>query len=179
GHLPKGILNLCRGEEGPSRLSEGLTGLSSCCLTIVDACDRLLHPDICLSVERTPPVVVSRGPLSFTLIRALFFNGTLAVVELDEAAGDDDIEELADKLRSGRDPSAVLSKYCCYVKSRTALSCWPNLAEHLCNTLHKRPTSSPKADEQSDRGGGSLSSLFLQKTMSANLCGLCFEKQSV
>ncbi|WKY02314.1 hypothetical protein Q1695_015952 [Nippostrongylus brasiliensis] len=161
-----------RGEEGPSRLSEGLTGLSSCFLTIVDAFDRLLHPDICLSVERTPPLVVSRGPLSFTLIRALFLNGTVAVVELDEAAGDDEIEELVDKLRSSPNPSEVLSKYCCYVKSRTALSYWPDLAEHLSIALHKSPTTSPKADEQSDRAGeddvGKPMRAMLQETVRIN-----------
>ncbi|KAK6040653.1 hypothetical protein COOONC_21845 [Cooperia oncophora] len=107
-------------------LSEKLSRFSQSCIAIVDPQDRLLDPDICFAVKKTPFIVITLGPLPFDTIRALFLCGTTVVVEFDEAAADDDIMQLITAITNGSDLMEILSSHQSYALSKEA---WNTLGE--------------------------------------------------
>uniref|UniRef100_A0A0N4WBL0 TPR_MalT domain-containing protein n=1 Tax=Haemonchus placei TaxID=6290 RepID=A0A0N4WBL0_HAEPC len=89
-------------EKATAVLSERLTMFSQSTVAIMGAGDSILHPDICLSIRKTPLLVITLGSPTFDTIRALFLCGTSVVVEVDESTKDKDIRRLIDATRQQR-----------------------------------------------------------------------------
>ncbi|XGW16095.1 hypothetical protein V3C99_001498 [Haemonchus contortus] len=116
-------------EKATAVLSERLTMFSQSTVAIMSAGDSILHPDICLSIRKTPFLVITLGSPTFDTIRALFLCGTSVVVEVDESTKDKDIRRLINAIDHSSDLLEVLSSYCCYIKSRESWFHWEHSSD--------------------------------------------------
>ncbi|VDM66323.1 unnamed protein product [Strongylus vulgaris] len=90
-------------------------------IAVVDSADCWLNSDVSLSIGRTPPIVISRGPLEFDTIRSLFLCGTDVVVELDVTSSIKEAERLVDEICQASDIAMVLPRYKCTLRSADCL----------------------------------------------------------
>ncbi|RCN44173.1 hypothetical protein ANCCAN_09861 [Ancylostoma caninum] len=130
-HQKSGVLMLSRqcslSNTKNVLIAEQMRGLRNASVAVVDVADHLLHDAICYSVGRTPPIVISRGTLSFDVTRSLFLCGTAVCVELNGSASDMKIQDLiagvnlTGPIGEGQDVTNILASFNSIVRSADGL----------------------------------------------------------